>query len=39
MGMVELLRMLAALNCSKVGHHWDHCGAYYVSPIDGQKGS
>ena len=33
-GMVELLRMLAAPGCSKVGHHWDHCGAYDVSPID-----
>ena len=39
MGMVELLRMLAAPGCSKVGHHWDRCGAYYVNPIDARKGS
>jgi hypothetical protein len=38
-GMVELLRMLGAPSCSKVGHHWDHCGAYYVNPIDARKGS
>jgi hypothetical protein len=35
--MVELLGMLAAPGCSKVGHHWDRCGAYYVEPIDSAK--
>jgi hypothetical protein len=38
-GMVELLGMLTAPACSKVGHHWDRCGAYYVNPIDARKGS
>jgi hypothetical protein len=36
-GMVELLGMLTAPACSKVGHHC--CGAYYVNPIDARKGS
>jgi hypothetical protein len=36
--MVELLGTLAAPGCPKVGHHWDRCGAYYVDPIDAQKG-
>ena len=35
-GMVELLGMLTAPACSKVG---DRCGAYYVNPIDARKGS
>jgi hypothetical protein len=38
-GMVELLRILAARGCSKVGHRWDHRGAYHLSPIDERKGS
>ena len=38
-GSVELLKMVAAPGCSKVGHHWDRCGAYYVNPIDARKGS
>lgn len=38
-GLVELLRMLAAPGCSKVDHHWDRCGAYYVNPIDARKGT
>jgi hypothetical protein len=37
--MVELLGMPAAPGCSKVGHHWDRCGAYYVEPIDNAKRS
>ena len=37
--MPDLLRLVAATGCSRVGSHWDRCGAYYVDPIDAQKGS
>ena len=32
--LTDLLGKLSAPGCSKVGHHWDRCGAYYVEPID-----
>jgi hypothetical protein len=35
----ELLSLVAAPGCSRVGSQWDRCGAYYVAPIDAQKGS
>jgi hypothetical protein len=35
----ELIGLVAAPGCSRVGSHWDRCGAYYIDPIDAQKGS
>ena len=32
--LTDLLGELASPTCSKVGHHWDRCGAYFVEPID-----
>jgi hypothetical protein len=32
--MTDLLSKLASPTCSKVGQHWDRCGAYYIKPID-----
>jgi hypothetical protein len=31
----ELLSLVAALGCSRMGSQWDRCGAYYVEPIEG----
>jgi hypothetical protein len=33
--MPELLSLVAAPGCSRVGSQWDRCGAYYVEPIEG----
>jgi hypothetical protein len=33
--MPELLSLVAAPDCSRVGSQWDRCGAYYVEPIEG----
>ena len=30
----RMLGELASPTCSKVGHHWDRCGAHFVEPID-----
>jgi hypothetical protein len=35
--MPDLLRLVAAPVCSKVGSSWDRCGAYYVEPIEGAR--
>jgi hypothetical protein len=32
--MPNLLNHLAAPSCSRLGSHWDRCGAHYVEPID-----
>jgi hypothetical protein len=37
--MPELLSLVAAPSCLRVRSQWDRCGAYYVEPIDAQKGS
>jgi hypothetical protein len=31
----ELLSLVAAPGCPRVGSQWDRCGAYYVEPIEG----
>jgi hypothetical protein len=31
----ELLSLVTAPGCSRVGSQWDRCGAYYVEPIEG----
>jgi hypothetical protein len=33
----DLLRLVGAPGCSKVGSSWDRCGAYYVEPIEGAR--
>jgi hypothetical protein len=33
----ELLSLVAAPGCSRVGSQWDRCGAYYVEPIGGGR--
>jgi hypothetical protein len=33
--MRNLLDQLAAPSCSRLGSHWDRCGAHYVEPIEG----
>jgi hypothetical protein len=33
--MPNLLNHLAAPSCSRLGSHWDRCGAHYVEPIEG----
>jgi hypothetical protein len=35
--MPNLLGLIAAPRCSKVGSSWDRCGAYYVEPIEGAR--
>jgi hypothetical protein len=35
--MPDLLWLVAAPGCSKVGSYWDRCGAYYVEPIEGAQ--
>jgi hypothetical protein len=32
--LTDLLGELASPTCSKVGHHLDRCGAYFVEPIN-----
>ena len=32
--LADLLGELASPTCSKVGHHLDRCGAYFVEPIN-----
>jgi hypothetical protein len=32
--MPSLLEHLVAPGCAKVGSQWDHCGVYYVEPIE-----
>ena len=33
----DLLSLVAAPGCSRVGSPWDRCGAYYVEPIEGAR--
>jgi hypothetical protein len=33
----ELLSLVAAPGCSRVGSQWDRCGAYYIEPIEGGR--
>ena len=35
--MPDLLGLIAAPRCSKVGSSWDRCGAHYVEPIEGAR--
>jgi hypothetical protein len=35
--MPNLLNHLAAPSCSRLGSHWDRCGAHYVEPIEGAR--
>jgi hypothetical protein len=35
--MPNLLGLIAAPGCSKVGASWDRCGAHYLEPIDGAR--
>jgi hypothetical protein len=35
--MPDLLRLVAAPDCAKVGSSSDRCGAYYVEPIEGAR--
>jgi hypothetical protein len=37
--MPNLLNKLAKPGCLRLGNQWDHCGAYFVEPIDAKKGS
>jgi len=34
----NLLSLVTAPGCSRVGSQWDRCGAYYVKPIEGEVG-
>jgi len=35
----NLLSLVTAPGCSRVGSQWDRCGAYYVKPIEGEVGA
>ena len=35
--MPTLLKDLAASDCLKTDDQWDHCGVYYVEPIEGSS--
>jgi hypothetical protein len=35
--MPNLLNLLAAPSCSRLGSHWDRCGVHYVEPIEGGR--
>jgi len=37
--MPSLLNKLAKPGCLRIGNQWDHCGAYFVEPIDAKKES
>ena len=37
--MPNLLNLLAAPDCNRLGSHWDRCGVHYVEPIEtGSRG-
>src|SRR4051794_37303090 len=35
----NLLSLVTAPGCSRVGSQWDRCGAYYVKPSEGEVGA